>query len=144
MGGQPDSLTQERETQFFHNVEAFMRRDFATIEGTMRSDVVMEMPGRSWLAGRHQGYEAVSRCIFEARNVLDADEDQITFLHAGDQMLVKLDVEVHGLSHDVEMAIRVRVRYDESGKWEAISVEPGDLGLFDHVLTTAQRDQTTA
>jgi hypothetical protein len=58
-------------------------------------------------------------------------------------MLVKLDVEVHGLSHDVEMAIRVRVRYDESGKWEAISVEPGDLGLFDHVLNTRLGNQST-
>jgi hypothetical protein len=142
MGNQPNSHAQEREIQFLQNVEAFMRRDFDAIEGTMRSDVVMELPGSSWLAGKHQGYEGVGRCIFGLRNVLDADADQITFLHASGQMLVRLEVEVHGPSHDVDMTLRVRVRYDETGKWEMVSVEPDDLALFDHVLVTMPRDQT--
>lgn len=51
-------------------------------------------------------------------------------LHAGDQMLARLDVVVYGPSHDVDITLRVRVRYDESRKWETISVEPDDLGLF--------------
>ena len=51
---------------------------------------------------------------------------------------------VHGPSHDVEMTFRVKVHYDESGKWEAISVEPDDLGLFDHVLNTVPRGRATA
>ena len=31
------------------------RRDFATIERSMRSDVVLELPGTSWLAGSYVG-----------------------------------------------------------------------------------------
>ena len=41
----------KREAQFVQNMAAFMRRDFETIEATWRPDVVMEMPGTSWLAG---------------------------------------------------------------------------------------------
>lgn len=144
MGVQPNSIQKERETQFIQNMGAFMRRDFPAMEATMRSDVVMELPGSSWLAGKHQGYEGVSRCIFGLRNVLEADANQITFLHAGDQMLVRFHVAVHGPSHDVDMTFRVRVRYDESGGWETISVEPDDLGLFDYVLSTVVRGQASA
>jgi hypothetical protein len=145
MGGQPiSSIQREREAQFIQNVGAFMRRDFEAMEETMRSDVAMEMPGSSWLAGRYQGYEGVSRCIVGFRQVLDADANQITFLHGDDQMLVRFDIEVHGPSHDVNMTLRVRVRYDAGGKWEAIFVEPDDLPLFDHVLNTMPRDQASA
>ena len=35
----------EREAMFLGNMDAFMRRDFATIEGSMRSDIVLELPG---------------------------------------------------------------------------------------------------
>jgi hypothetical protein len=35
----------EREATFLENMDAFMRRDFATIERSMRSDVVLELPG---------------------------------------------------------------------------------------------------
>ena len=45
----------EREAMFLGNMDAFMRRDFATIEGSMRSDVVLELPGTSWLAGSYRG-----------------------------------------------------------------------------------------
>jgi hypothetical protein len=34
----------------------------------------------------------------------------------------------------------VKVRYDAEGKAESISLEPDDLGLFDHVLNTALRN----
>ena len=45
----------EREAVFLRNMDAFMRRDFATIEGSMRSDIVLELPGTSWLAGSSSG-----------------------------------------------------------------------------------------
>jgi len=47
---------------------------------------------------------------------------------------------VHGPNHDVEMTLRVRARFDEQGKIESLTVEPDDLGLFDHVLNAALRD----
>ena len=53
----------EREAMFLENMDAFMRRDFATIERSMRPDVVLELPGTSWLAGSYVGYEEVSRSI---------------------------------------------------------------------------------
>ena len=42
--------------------------------------------------------------------------------------------------HEVAMALRVSVRYDPTGKMEAITVEPDDLALFDHVLNIALRN----
>ena len=50
------------------------------------------------------------------------------------------DIEVHGPDHVVEMTLRVRVRYDSEGKAASISLEPDDLGLFDHVLNTVLRN----
>ena len=45
----------EREAMFLGNMDAFMRRDFATIEGSLRSDIILELPGTSWLAGSSSG-----------------------------------------------------------------------------------------
>ena len=117
-----------------------MRRDFATIEASMRSDVVLELPGTSWLAGSYLGYEEVSRSIVSLRRVFDSEKKQLSFLHEGDQMIVRHDIVVHGPMHEVEMSLRVSVRYDAAGKMEAITVEPDDLALFDHVLNTALRN----
>jgi hypothetical protein len=73
----------EREAMFLGNMDAFMRRDFATIERSMRSDVVLELPGTSWLAGRYLGYEEVSRSIVSLRRVFDSEKKQLSFLHEG-------------------------------------------------------------
>ena len=130
------ALQSEREAQFLHNMDAFMRRDFAAIEGSMRSDVVLELPGTSWIAGSYRGYEEVSRCIVGLRRVFDSEKKRLSFLHESDRMIVRHDILVHGPMHEVEMALRVGVRYDADGKIEAITVEPEDLALFDHVLNT--------
>jgi len=130
----------EREAMFLENMDAFMRRDFATIERSMRSEVVLELPGTSWLAGSYVGYEEVSRSIVNLRRVFDSEKKQLSFLHEGDQMIVRHDIVVHGPMHEVEMALRVSVRYDPTGKMKAITVEPDDLALFDHVLNTALRN----
>jgi ketosteroid isomerase-like protein len=42
-----------REIQFLENIDAFMRRDFAALEAAWRPDVVMTLPGSSWLAGTY-------------------------------------------------------------------------------------------
>jgi hypothetical protein len=48
MDGQPKGELQvQREAQFIENLGAFMRRDFAAVEGAWRPDVIMEMPGSS-------------------------------------------------------------------------------------------------
>ena len=129
-----------REAQFVDNMAAFMRRDFKTVEAAWRPDVVMDMPGTSWLAGVHRGFDDVSRCVLGLRHVLASINRRTTFLHAGDQMIVRHDIEVHGPDHVVEMTLRVRVRYDSEGKAASISLEPDDLGLFDHVLNTVLRN----
>lgn len=141
MDDQPKSELQiQREAQFIENMGAFMRRDFATVEAAWRPDVLMEMPGSSWLAGTHRGVNDVSRCILGLRQVLASEDRRTTFLHEGDQMIVRHDIMVHGPEHIVEMTLRVRVRYDPEGKAVGIYLEPDDLGLFDHVLNTALRN----
>jgi hypothetical protein len=42
------------------------------------------------------------------------------------------------------MTLLVRFRFDEEGKSESISVEPTDLGLFDHVLNVALKDSAAS
>src|SRR5437867_1291219 len=110
------AVQRERETEFQRNVGAFVRRDFAPLEATWRPDVVLEVPGASWLAGTHKGYENASRCVVGLRQVLESDEKRTTFLHEGDQMIVRHDITVHSPMHAVEMTLRVRVAYDPEGK----------------------------
>jgi len=130
----------KREAQFLQNIGAFMRRDFETIEATWRPHVVMEMPGTSWLAGTHRGLKDVSRAVLGLRQVLASEDRRTTFLHEGDQMIVRHDIMVHGPEHVVEMILRVRLEYDQKGRVESIDLEPEDLGLFDHVVNTTIRN----
>jgi hypothetical protein len=130
-----------REAQFLEGIRAFMYRDFATLTDSMRPDVAMDFPGSSWLAGSHEGFDEVSRCIIGLRQVLGSEEGHISFLHESDQMIVRHDVGVHGPEHDVNMALRVRIRYDDEGRARSISVEPDDLPLFDYVLNTMMHQQ---
>jgi hypothetical protein len=145
MNEHPETAVQhEREDRFLASVGAFMRRDFAAIEATWRPDVVMTLPGSSWLAGRYEGFAEVSRCVVGLRQVLVSEQDRITFLHEGDQMVVRHDILVHGPMHVVEMTFRIRVRYDEDGATEAIDLEPDDLALFDHVLNITLSSRSSA
>ena len=129
-------VREEREAQFGRNMEAFIRRDFGVIEETMRPDVVLDMPGSSWLAGTYQGFEAVSRGVVALRQVFNSDKRLVTFLHEGDQMVVRHAITVSGPRHDVEMNLGVRIGYDEQGKFATIDVEPADLDLFDYVVNS--------
>jgi hypothetical protein len=74
----------------------------------MRPDVVMELPGSSWLTGIYSGYEDVSSCVLGLRQVLNSEEKRISFLHEGDQMIVRHDIMVHGPTHEVEMTCSIR------------------------------------
>jgi hypothetical protein len=139
--GDGSDLRAGREARFVQSLGAFLRRDFATIEGVMRRDVVMDVPGSSWLAGRHVGMEEVSRCILGLRQVLTAEDRRISFRHEGDVMTARLHIEVHGPQHEVEMTLQARVRYDRDGLAEAVSIMPDDLGLFDHVINTLFQGQ---
>ena len=145
MDVQPKSdLQAQREARFVQDVGAFVRRDFEVIERNMRSDVVMQIPGSSWLAGTYRGLADVGRTVLGLRHVLDSSEDHITFLHEGDQMIVRHDIMVHGPKHQVGMTLLIRVRFGAEGKSESISVEPSDLGLFDHVLNVALKDSAVS
>jgi hypothetical protein len=135
-------VREEREAQFGRNMEAFIRRDFGVIEETMRPDVALDMPGSFWLAGTYQGFEAVSRGVVALRQVFNSDKRLVTFLHEGDQMVVRHAITVSGPRHDVEMNLGVRIAYDEQGKFATIDVEPADLDLFDYVVNSRLNQPT--
>lgn len=129
MDAQPKSdLQAQREAQFVRDVGAFVRRDFEAIERKMRSDVVMHIPGSSWLAGTYRGLEEVGRCVLGLRHVLDSSEDHIAFLHEDNQMVVRHDIMVHGPKHQVPITLLIRFRFGADGKSESISVEPAISG----------------
>jgi hypothetical protein len=130
-------LQKEREARVIEGVGAFIRRDFDALERTMHPDVVMRLPGWSWLAGMYRGPAEVCRCIVSLRQVLESRKDRVSFLHEGDQMIMTHEIMLHGPAHDVEMTFSVAVRYDSDERVRTISVEPADLALFDHVLKTA-------
>jgi hypothetical protein len=133
---------EEREAQFARNIDAFVRRDFGVIEETMRPDVTLEMPGSSWVAGTYQGLEEVGRGIVALRQVLNSDTRLITFLHEGNQMVVRHAIKVSGPRHDIEMNLSVRIEYDEQGKFATIDVEPADIDLFDYVVNSRLNGST--
>jgi hypothetical protein len=66
------------------------------------------------------------------------------FLSVGDQMIAQHEVLVRGPRHEVEMILRVRIRYDDAGKVSTLSVEPDDTTVFDCVLDTHPANQSSA
>src|ERR1700675_2846283 len=97
MDGQSKTAVQsKRETQFLQNMRAFMRGNFALVETAWRPDVLLTLPGSSWLAGTHQGLEDVSRCVHGLRQVLTAEQTRTEFLHEDNQLIVRHDIKVNG------------------------------------------------
>jgi hypothetical protein len=133
----------ERESRFLEGVGAFMRRDFQTLGRTMVDDIEMVFPGTSWLSGTYRGAESVMRCILALRDVLDSNEDRISFVHDDDRMIVRHDITLHGPLHEIEMAFLVKLAFDPAGRVRSVVVEPEDLRLFDHVLSTAMKAADT-
>jgi hypothetical protein len=129
----------EREARFLDGVGAFMRRDFRALGRTMVDDIEMVFPGTSWLAGTYRGAESVMRCILALRHVLDSNEDRISFVHDDERMIVRHDITLHGPLHEVEMAFLVKLAFDPEGRVRSVIVDPEDLRLFDHVLSTAMK-----
>ena len=127
----------EREARFLDGVGAFIRRDFEALEGAMHPDIVMRLPGSSWLAGTYRGPEEVGRCILGLRRVLESSEDRATFSHRGDTMVVTHDIRLHGPQHDLEMTFSVAIGFDADERMVSVDVEAADPGMFDHVLQTA-------
>jgi hypothetical protein len=76
------------------------------------------------------------RGVVALRQVFNSDKRLVTFLHEGDQMVVRHAITVSGPNHDVEMNLAVRIGYDEQGKFATIDVEPADLDLFDYVVNS--------
>ena len=132
-----ERLRRQREARFIEGVGAFIRRDFEAIEKTMRPDVVMRLPGWSWLAGTYHGPEEVGRCILRLRQVLESNEDRISFRHDEDRMIVTHDIKLHGALHHIDLSFTIGVGYNSDERVKSISVEPADLGLFDHVLKSS-------
>ena len=134
---QPERAVQrEREGLFAWLVGAFMHRDFVAFDEAVAEDVVTELPGSSWLAGTHRGRESFGRHMVALRQVLRSAETPTTYLHGGNQMIARHQMMVRGPKHQVEMVLRIKVRFDEDGKIASSAVEPEDLGLFDHVANS--------
>jgi len=140
MEGRPVREIQlEREHKFESLVGAFMQRDFAAIDDAVRSDVVAEMPGSSWLAGTQRGHEALGRQVAALRQVLRPSDSPNTYAHEGDQMTVRHQTQVMGPQHQVEMTLQLKIRFDADGKIASSVLVPEDLGLFDHVVNSTLR-----
>lgn len=145
MRAQPKTdLQSEREGLFVRLVEAYRQRDFGVIEEAVRPDVVLKLPGSSWLAGTYRGHEAFGRYVLAIRQVLRAAEKPSRYHHRGNEMTVEHDVVVSGPKHVAEMMVRIRVRFDEDDKAASVLVEPDDLGLFDHVVNTVVEDSAAS
>ena len=93
------------------------------------------------LAGTYRGLQEVGSFVVALRSVLDTCRSSVSFLHAGDQMILRHQISVHGPSHAAEMILLQRFTFDGStGKLARITVEPEDAGLFDYVVKTALGD----
>lgn len=125
-----------REAQFVVNIDAFMRYDFYVIDHSMRTDVILKMPGTSRFAGVHEGIPEVGRCLAGLRHALRPERQDIKFQHKANQMTVTHGLRVVGPRETAEMAIRTHVFFDEDGQMSMIQVEPEDIALFDETLNT--------
>jgi ketosteroid isomerase-like protein len=134
-----DDVRRDRERNFVDALRAFERRDFAAVQQTMRSDVVIVLPGDSWISGTFAGYDLVGRCLAGLRRVFESNETLMTFTHADEEMIVRHEINVQGPTHRATMILRVRVHYDGDGKTSEIYLTPSDIGLFDHVANSILR-----
>jgi ketosteroid isomerase-like protein len=117
---------------------AYQRREMHVFEAVCRPDMVLTLAGSSRLAGTYHGYGAFSAYLDALRDVLSSAERQITFEHAGNDMVFWQATILMGPRHHVEMTLRVTVRYHHhDGRIESFLVEPEDQALFDHIVNSA-------
>ena len=137
-----DATLQRREAFFSRLRDAYLDRDFPTIEEGLRPDVVLHLPGSSPFAGEHQGREAVVRFILGLRQFLVSHKAPAAFEHDENLLLASQEVTVHGPNHIVEMIVKVTIEFDDGERVAAVFVQPSDVALFDHVIATALLDST--
>jgi hypothetical protein len=130
------AVHRRREARFIEGVEAFIQRDFRKLEETMHPHLVMDVAGRSWLAGTYRGPEEVSRCILGLRHVLRSSTSDTSYLHDGDHMIVTHRVVLQGSLHETEMEFVMGITFGPDERVTAVSVEPSDVAFFDHVVNT--------
>jgi ketosteroid isomerase-like protein len=119
---------------------AYQRRDLAAFEPDMRPDMVLTLTGSSRLAGTYRGYEAFARYLEALRQVVRSAEERITFEHDGDEMTFHQTMVLVGPRHQVDMVLKVIVRFDDDDRVSSFTVEPQDQGLFDHVIDSTTDD----
>lgn len=93
---------------------------------------------RSGPSSPNRGHQAFGRHLAGLRQVLRSTEEPTIYLHEGDQMIVRHVMMVNGPNHQVQMTLRIKIRFDAEGKIASIVVEPDDLELFDHVANSTQ------
>jgi hypothetical protein len=136
--GKGRGLVQDhREALFGRLSAAYAARDFAAIEGSLRPDVILHIPGSSPFAGEHPGEENVARLLVGLRQFLDPGGQPVAYTHEGDVMIASQTVSVSGPKHRVDMELKVMIRFDGDDRVEAAYLQPSDVGLFDHVISTA-------
>jgi len=116
--------------------EAFQRRDFDAFQEPLHPDLVLTLPGSSWLAGIYHGYEPFARYLLALRQVLMWPGEPITFTHHGSEMIFRQSMIVSGPNHETPMALIVTVTFDEDERIRSFYVQPEDQGLFDYVLNS--------
>jgi ketosteroid isomerase-like protein len=136
MDAQRESVGRRREAVIGVLADAFQRRDFDAFREPLRPDLVLTLPGSSWLAGIYHGYEPFARYLLALRQVLMWPGEPITFSHHGHDMTFRQSMVVSGPNHEAEMALIVTVTFDEDEKIRSFFVQPKDQGLFDYVLNS--------
>jgi hypothetical protein len=133
-----------REGVFAHAAVAFVQRDLETLLRLVRDDVELTLAGTSPIGGVHRGPEAVARVVMQLRRYVGCTAEPIRFAHGWDRMTAHRDVMIIGLRHRVGMTLHLTFSFDRWDKIGAVTIEPSDPGLFDHVVGTelAEHDPT--
>jgi hypothetical protein len=134
----PDA--RDREGLIDRLAHAYAERDFATVERSMSSDVVLHVPGSSPFAGEHHGRDLVSRMAAGLRRFMETEGRPLTYEHRADLTIADQRLTVHGPKHAVEMDVRVAMHFDDEGRLTDVFLQPSDQGLFDHVVGAALLD----
>jgi ketosteroid isomerase-like protein len=129
-----EELHLRREGLIARLASAFQRRDLAAFEPDMRPDMVLTLSGASRLAGTYRGYGAFARYLEALRQVVRSAEQRIIYEHEGDDMTFHQTMVVAGPRHQVEITLKVLVRFADDGRVASFHVQPLDQGLFDHVI----------
>lgn len=116
---------------------ALGRRDFVALQRLVAFDVVLDVGGSSWLAGRYDGMGAVIALGTKIGNRLVQGDSVLNHIEAREGTVeadVTVSISVRGHPEPFPVRLYEAFGFDEAGRIDRISLQADDQGAFDQLI----------